>query len=97
MTKDLEQLLIRVNLLNNEEINEDVRWDVIDTLNNHLKQLRIGDVSQQRELLKDKDKLVFKLIKLNNGYYEAMQRELTIEAVYLRDEIVRLQEEILNL
>lgn len=45
MTKDLEQLLIRINLLSDEEINEDARWDIIDTLNNHLEQLRIGGVS----------------------------------------------------
>ena len=31
--KSLEQLLIRINLLDEEQINEDVRWDVIDTLN----------------------------------------------------------------
>lgn len=37
--KQIEELLIRVNLSGDDQINDDLRWDIIDTLNNHLKEL----------------------------------------------------------
>ena len=50
--KELSDLLIRINLVEDSKIDYDVRWDVIDTLNNYIqdKQLTLTFVNQQREL-----------------------------------------------
>ena len=34
--EDIENLIIRVNLLSDKEINDDVKYDILDTLNEHL-------------------------------------------------------------
>tara|TARA_Y100000385_G_C12789460_1_gene506984 strand:- start:373 stop:621 length:249 start_codon:yes stop_codon:yes gene_type:complete len=49
--KELADLLIRINLVEESKIDYDVRWDVIDTLNRYIqsKQLIITDVVDSEE------------------------------------------------
>lgn len=56
--KELADLLIRINLVEESKIDYDVRWDVIDTLNRYIqsKQLTLTDVVSSFNLeIKDRD------------------------------------------
>jgi len=86
--KTINKVYEKIHLLENEK-------EVLTVENNKLKkQLSLLNSSLQ---LKSKDKLIFDLIKYNNNYYKAVKDGLHIEAEYLRDEIVRIQDEILQL